>query len=68
VKWRPASAWATVSLLASILALPGAAGAAETPGVVQLRDARISEASSLVDLGSMWVTSYAGADVWRFKP
>ena len=37
--------------------MPVAAGAAVTPGVVPLRDARINEASALVDLGSMWVTS-----------
>jgi hypothetical protein len=64
VKWRPKYAWGAVSLLACLFAMPAAA-AAETPGVVALRDARINEASSLVDLGSLWVTSNDSGDTGR---
>jgi hypothetical protein len=45
-----------------MLVMPFAADAATTPPVVPLRDARITEASSLVDLGSMWVTSNDSGD------
>src|SRR5262245_18431576 len=48
-----------------MVALPVAPAAAETPAVVQLRDARIEEASSLVDLGSMWVTANDSGDSGR---
>lgn len=65
MKWRPAHAWATVSLLAGLCLVPAAAGAAGTPPVVPLRDARITEASSLVDLGSTWVTSNDSGDGGR---
>jgi len=65
VKWRPRHAWATVSLLASLCFMPLAAGAAVTPGVVPLHDARINEASALVDLGSIWVTSNDSGDSGR---
>jgi hypothetical protein len=52
VKWHVA----TASLLACMTVMPLAA-AADTPSVVPLRDPRITEASSLVDLGGMWVTA-----------
>lgn len=64
MNWRPASAWATVSLFACMFAMPGAV-AAETPKVVPFRDARIKEASSLVDLGSIWVTANDSGDSGR---
>jgi hypothetical protein len=61
VKWHVA----TVSLLIGLSLTPVAAGAAGTPPVVPLRDPRISEASALVDLGSMWVTSNDSGDSGR---
>jgi hypothetical protein len=52
VKWHVA----TASLLACLTVMP-VADAADTPAVVRLADPRITEASSLVDLGGMWVTA-----------
>jgi hypothetical protein len=65
VKWRPSRAWATVSLLAGLSLLPVSAGAAVVPRAVPLRDPRINEASALVDLGSLWVTSNDSGDTAR---
>src|SRR5206468_1043017 len=62
--WRARHSWASVSLLAALSCVPAAA-AADTPRVVSLRDPRINEASALVDLGSIWVTSNDSGDSAR---
>ena len=59
--WRVA----TVSVLIGMLAAPGASVAAEPPGTVSIKDARINESSGLVDRGSSWVTTNDSGDTAR---
>ncbi len=68
MNWRPLAARATVSLLASLLAVPAlvvGSVAAGPPGTVSMRDPRINESSGLVDLGSTWVTTNDSGDSAR---